>query len=233
MPASKSSSGGSSRSGGSKGSASRGSSGTKSSTNAKRSSARSGSNPRRTASRSNSASAEPSPAQTRRSDSGTVTDNLTGFAEQLAQRVINPLGLVVLTRERIQDTLDEAAERGRLTRTDANELVGELVKRGRQQTDELLSDLERLLGRGRGQLESATKGLADGMDRIVRTADRARRTVGVGPSFPVLGYDDLTAAQVETRLNGLSPAELRKVREYERRHANRKSVLAAIERQLA
>jgi polyhydroxyalkanoate synthesis regulator phasin len=233
MPASKSSSGGSSRSGASKGAASRGSSRTKSSTNAKRSSAPSGSDARRTPSRNNAASAERDQAKTRRADSGTVTDNLAGFAEHLAQRVINPLGLVVLTRERIQDTLDEAAERGRLTRTDANELVGELVKRGRQQTDELLSDLERLVGRGRGQLETATKGLTDSMDRIVRTADRARRTVGVGPSFPILGYDDLTAAQVATRLNGLSPAELRKVREYERRHANRKSVLGAIERALA
>jgi polyhydroxyalkanoate synthesis regulator phasin len=163
------------------------------------------------------------------------TEGLAGLAEQLANRIINPLGLVLLTRERIQDTLDEAAERGRLTRTDANELVAELVKRGRQQTDELLFDIERLLGRGRDQLETATKRarLADGVDRIVRTADRARRTVGVGPSFPILGYDDLTAAQVEARLNGLTPAELRKVREYERRHANRKSVLGAVERALA
>jgi hypothetical protein len=70
------------------------------------------------------------------------------------------------------------------------------------------------------------------MDRIVRTADRARRTVGVGPSFPILGYDDLTAAQVNSRLKGLSPRELRQVREYERRHANRKSVLDAIEKAL-
>jgi hypothetical protein len=71
------------------------------------------------------------------------------------------------------------------------------------------------------------------VDRIVRTADRARRTVGVGPSFPILGYDELTAAQVNSRLKGLSPTELRRVREYERRHANRKSVLDAIERALA
>ena len=70
------------------------------------------------------------------------------------------------------------------------------------------------------------------VDRLVRTADRARRTVGVGPSFPILGYDDLTAGQVEERLHGLTPAELRKVRDYERRHANRKSVLAAIEKAL-
>jgi polyhydroxyalkanoate synthesis regulator phasin len=235
MPASKSSSGGSSRSGGSKTSASRSSGRAKSSSGgASRNSSRSsGSSSRRSSGRSGAAGAQQSQAKSRRSDGGGVTDNLANFAEQLAQRVINPLGLVVLTRERIQDTLDEAAERGRLTRTDANELVGELVKRGRQQTDELLSDIERLLGRGRGHVESATKGLSDGMDRIVRTADRARRTVGVGPSFPILGYDDLTAAQVEGRLEGLTPAELRKVREYERRHANRKSVLGAIERALA
>src|SRR5690348_1180923 len=72
-------------------------------------------------------------------------DGLVSLAEQLVNRVINPLGLVMLTRERIQDTLDEAATRGRVTRSDANELVAELVKRGRQQTDELMGDLERML----------------------------------------------------------------------------------------
>ena len=71
------------------------------------------------------------------------------------------------------------------------------------------------------------------VDRIVRTADRARRSVGVGPSFPILGYDDLTAGQVQDRLGELTLPELRKVRDYERRHANRKSVLAAIEKALA
>jgi polyhydroxyalkanoate synthesis regulator phasin len=160
-------------------------------------------------------------------------EGLVGLAEQLINRVINPLGLVMLTRERIQDTMDEAAARGRVTRSDANELVAELVRRGRQQTDELMGDLERLLGRGRDQLGSATRRtrLADGMDRLVRTADRARRTVG-GPSFPIIGYDELTAAQVHGRLDGLTPAELRKVRDYERRHANRKSVLDTIEKAL-
>jgi len=66
----------------------------------------------------------------------------------------------------------------------------------------------------------------------VRGADRARRTVGVGPTFPILGYDDLTAGQVAQRLDGLKPADLRRVRDYERRHANRKSVLAAVEKAL-
>jgi hypothetical protein len=37
---------------------------------------------------------------------------------------------------------------------------------------------------------------------------------------------------VQARLNGLSPAELRKVRDYEKRNANRKSVLDSISSKL-
>jgi len=164
-----------------------------------------------------------------------VADNLATLAEQLSNRIIKPFDLVMLTRDRIQETLHEAAERGRVTRADADELVAELVTRGRKQTDEMLGDLERVVGRGRSQLESATRRARrnESVDRVVRSADRARRSVGVGPSFPILGYDDLSAGQVEERLSGLSSADLRKVRDYERRHANRKSVLAAVERSLA
>jgi polyhydroxyalkanoate synthesis regulator phasin len=141
----------------------------------------------------------------------------------------------MLTRDRIQETLDEAAGRGRLTRSDANDLVSELVRKGRQQTDDLLTDFEQLVGRSRGQLGSAAKRArrADPVDQLVRAADRARRSVGVGTSFPISGYDELTTSQVAARLDSLSPAELRKVRDYETRHANRKSVLEAVERKLA
>ena len=69
-------------------------------------------------------------------------------------------------------------------------------------------------------------------DPVLAQADRARRAAGIGPSFPIIGYDDLTAAQVQGRLGDLSPAQLRKVRDYERRHANRKSVLSAVEGKL-
>lgn len=160
------------------------------------------------------------------------SEGLSSVAEQVMSRIIKPLGLVVLSTERIHEVLDDAAERGRLTRSDADHLAGELVKRGRQQTDQLLSDLERLLDRGRQGSAAVRARWTDSMDLLGRSADRARRTVGVGQSFPILGYDDLTAAQVQARLQGLSPAELRKIREYERRHANRKSVLSAIEKSL-
>jgi polyhydroxyalkanoate synthesis regulator phasin len=188
------------------------------------------------------AASKSSPGRSRASRGGRSTQTRSGggnglanLAEQLANRILKPLGLVVLSRERIQETLDEAAERGRLTRSDANELVTELVRRGRQQTDELLSDLERLLGQGRQRFDTATKRArsSEALDRIVRGADRARRSVAVGSTFPISGYDDLTAGQVQSRLDGLTAANLRKVREYERRHANRKSVLAAIDKALS
>jgi polyhydroxyalkanoate synthesis regulator phasin len=161
--------------------------------------------------------------------------NVAQFRELLSRGVISPLNLVLLTRERIQEALDETVERGRMTRDDANELVSSLVRRGRKQTDDVLSDLEQLLGRSREQLEGAARSArkTPGLDRALREVDKARRTAGVGPNFPVLGYDDLSAAQVTERLADLTPAELRKVRDHERRHANRKTVLDAIEQRLS
>jgi hypothetical protein len=119
------------------------------------------------------------------------------------KRRINPLDALVLTRERIQEVLDDAVERGRMTRDDATQLLAELVRRGTAPAD-----------------------------RLLREVDRARRAAGLGSSFPISGYDDLTAAQVAEQLDGLSTAQLREVREHERRNANRKSVLTAVERKL-
>jgi polyhydroxyalkanoate synthesis regulator phasin len=155
------------------------------------------------------------------------------LAEQLIGRTLDPLAVVMLTRERIHETLEDAVKRGRVTRTDANDLAGELLRRGRQQTEELLAEIERALqgSRGRGDSATARSRLSGGVTRLARTADKARRTVG-GGSFPISDYDGLTARQVQGQLAGLTPAQLRQVREYERRHANRKTVLDAIARGL-
>ena len=85
----------------------------------------------------------------------------------------------------------------------------------------------------RASATAKTAGRTPVADRARREVDRARRAAGVGPNFPILGYEDLTAGQVTSSLGDLTPAELRKVRDYERRHANRKSVLNAVEKKLA
>jgi hypothetical protein len=147
------------------------------------------------------------------------TDELAANLGVLRERLVSSL---TLTSDRLQETVDDAVRRGRMTRKDAEELLSTLVAAGRAQTEALVADVEQLLGRGGAG------------DAVLRTVDRARRRVGasVGGNFPILGYDDLTAAQITKRLTDLTPAQLRKVRDYERRHGARKSVLSAIERKL-
>ena len=150
---------------------------------------------------------------------------------------------VVITGDRLQDTIEEAVRRGRMTRQDAEELVHNLVQIGRRQTQDTLAELESIVGRSAHSTRRMTRdgvksvGAAarrtPGTDRALRTVDRVRRAAGLGHPFPILGYDELTTAQVRQRLADLDHAELRKVRDHERRKANRKSVLAAIEKRLA
>ena len=179
----------------------------------------------------------------RRSTQDFSGKSVADFRQALTERLVEPLNLVMLTRERIEETVEDAVSRGSMTRDAAQDLIAGLVERGRRQTTDVLGDLEQLLGRSRGsesvaararkQVGDATARARDAGDQVLGQVDRARRVAGVGPSFPIMGYDDLTVGQVQTRLDTLTPAELRKVRDYEKRNANRKSVLSAIESKLA
>jgi polyhydroxyalkanoate synthesis regulator phasin len=149
---------------------------------------------------------------------------------------------VVITGDRLQEAVDDAVARGRMTRQDAEDLVQNLISIGRRQSQDALGEIEDLVERSATQTRRAARARvksvgaaarrAPGTDRALRTVDRVRRVAGLGHPFPIIGYDDLTAAQVRQRLAELNAAELRKVRDYERRNANRKSVLTAIERML-
>src|SRR3954453_6604609 len=115
--------------------------------------------------------------------------------------ILNPLDVMVITRERLQDTLDDAVRRGRMTRDDASDLLAEILRRA----------------------------ISAPADRVMR---EVRRVTGGDDEFPITGYDDLTAAQVAAQLGDLDASQLRRVRDYERRNANRKTVLAAVDQKL-
>lgn len=149
---------------------------------------------------------------------------------------------VTISRDRLQDVVDDAVRRGRMTRGDADEMIGRLVTRGRDQAEDLLSQLERLLtqardapGRARkeagGHAQKARKRAVKAADKPLAGADRVRRAARV-PGFPITAYDQLTVRQIERRLQELSPAQLRKVRDYERSDKARKSLLSALDRKL-
>src|SRR3954469_84808 len=136
-----------------------------------------------------------------------TTRGIASLRDLLARAVMLPTDLV-------RDALDDAVRRGRMTRADAEDLAQSLIAAGRRQTEDVLADLEQMLGRPR---------------RTPQNHDAAPDA----DAFPIADYDQLAAAQITSRLDDLSPAELRKVRDYERRHGNRKTVLSAIERKLA
>ena len=112
--------------------------------------------------------------------------------------MLSPLNVVLLSRKTIDDLFDDAVKRGRMTRSDAQEMAQSLVSRGARATDDFLSDLERMLG-SRGDTGETDGDAGDGST----------------PNLPIAGYDELSAPQVQERLDGLTPAELRKLRDYE------------------
>ena len=140
-----------------------------------------------------------------------------------------------------------------MTRTDADEIVSRLITRGREQADDLIGQLERLLtqlrqapdrarqqvgghaGKARREVETraqrARKRAVKELDKPLAGADRVRRAARV-PGFPITAYDDLSVRQIDGRLQELSRAQLRKVRDYERRNKSRKGVLQAVDRKL-
>ena len=80
-----------------------------------------------------------------------------------------------------------------------------------------------------------------GMETATRNAERVtdmtRRTAaaGIGSAnggFPIAGYDEMNVGEVSERLEGLSEEQLRTVREYEKHHKNRDTVIEQIDRKI-
>lgn len=75
-----------------------------------------------------------------------------GIDKSLAQLRDSLEHSVTLSRDRIQEVVDDAVKRGRMTHGDAEKMIGELLKRGRKQTDALLTELEKLVRQARRKL---------------------------------------------------------------------------------
>jgi hypothetical protein len=152
-----------------------------------------------------------------------VGRNVAAVRDAVMKTVLAPLNAVLLTRRQIQEVAEDAVRRGRMTGDDAQQMIQTLLQHGARQTDDFFADLERLLGRGRG---------IEGSPQRRPKRRGARKGGRLASNLPIPDYDDLSASAVQEQLADLTPAELRKLRDYERRHANRKTVLDPIERKL-
>jgi YD repeat-containing protein len=130
-------------------------------------------------------------------------------------------------------------------------MLSDLVDRGRRQTSTMVKDLEKMADQARKELRGrseparrqattaarraagrATRVARDAADRPLAEADRLRRRSRLPGGFPITAYDQLTSAQVKSRLGDLSSAELRKVRTYEKGNQARKGLLNDLDKRL-
>ena len=51
-------------------------------------------------------------------------------------------------------------------------------------------------------------------------------------TFPIAGYDEMNVREIGDRLEGLSAAEIHRVREYEKRNKNRETLIEQFDRRL-
>ncbi|MGH2956044.1 MAG: hypothetical protein ACRDL6_03525 [Solirubrobacterales bacterium] len=90
------------------------------------------------------------------SGSSRAEESVEAFREALEKSV-------TISRERLQEIVDDAVRRGRMTRGDAEELVNRLVTRSREQVDNILGELEALvkqLGEEVGERAKRARGRA-------------------------------------------------------------------------
>ena len=173
----------------------------------------------------------------------TAPDASSERAEQSIQAFRDALEKsITISRDRLQEVVDDAVRRGRMTRGDAEEIVNRVVVRGRDQAEEILGQLERVLtqvretpDRARSEVgtraEQARKRAVGAVDKPLAGADRVRRRARV-PGFPITAYDQLSIRQIDSRLQDLTRDQLRRVRDYERRNKARKGLLRALDRKL-
>jgi len=74
------------------------------------------------------------------------------------------------------------------------------------------------------------EGSKQGRQHVANT-ERARQA-RKGSQAPLEGYDDLSVDDVETKVKGLSREEIREVRDYEKRHQNRKTLVESLDRKV-
>ena len=102
----------------------------------------------------------------------TATTGLDKSVEQFRESLEQS---VTLSRDRLQEVVDDAVKRGRMQRSDAEKMLSDMVKSGRRQTDSLLKELERLVRQARKGVGGHS---APVRKQATQAARRARKKLG-------------------------------------------------------
>jgi hypothetical protein len=130
-------------------------------------------------------------------------------------------------RKSVEGQLGQARSVGEFASSSGGPYVWKLVQDGlekvRLRTEEALETLGTIAGTVPSPVSPA------GPPRPSVVPDEPARPPGGSGSLAIRDYDELSASQVVDRLDGLSPAELDAIRDYETSHRARNTVLGKIE----
>ena len=123
-----------------------------------------------------------------------------------------------------QGVLDDAARELRHQADGNRSVVGELVERA-----EVQRDAYRTLA---GEWVEAYTDLLYAPFAYYRQGLRLVENQVDDATFPIAGYDEMNVKEIGERLDGLTAAEIRTVREYEKRNKNRETLIEQFDRKL-
>jgi hypothetical protein len=106
----------------------------------------------------------------------------------------------------------------------------ELLRDQRDQLEKLREERRMLteeLERDSGERRRLMEYLEETDPRLMENYRR-----GFRPQFPIEGYEELAVEEISARLDALSTEDLRKVRDYEERNKNRKTILEQLDRRI-
>jgi hypothetical protein len=101
--------------------------------------------------------------------------------------------------------------------------------------EELVDRAERQRGAFRTLVEESVDAYMDLLHTpfaYYRQGLRLVETEMIGGEFPIPNYDELNVEEVKGMLDGLTAAQIREVREYEKRHKNRETLIEQFDREL-
>ena len=120
--------------------------------------------------------------------------------------------------------LDDVAGELRHQAESNRSVVGELVERAEAQRDAYRTLVGESVEAYTDVLYAPLSYYKQGLRLVESEVDNV--------TFPIAGYDEMNVREIGDRLEGLSAAEIRRVREYEKRNKNRETRIEQFDRRL-
>ena len=150
--------------------------------------------------------------------------------------------LAETTRDSFGTILDHAVALQERNVRFAQGLVDDSIKELRHQVESNRVMTQELVERAERQRDAFQTLLEESIDAYMdvlytpfayyRQGLRLVETEVVGGAFPIPNYNELNVEEVKGMLDGLTAAQLREVREYEKRNKNRETLIVELDRKL-